>query len=513
MSASEILDKLRMFVAAAVSKALAGGHFLWRFLSLSLADDRIAPRRRLSVLLERGGLSIVFASRFLSRIKIRGIRHYPFEVGKYPTPENLVSKILLAVRDLDAVGVPITLIVPRSWAIVKTAEFPLAVKENLSAVVSYEMDRLTPMDAEHACYDFGIIEEGGERLRILLTVMRSDILQSYLEPLREGGIHVDQAIVGSFAFGVLSAYLRGRGSTIFADIRADGYEGGIIHEGKWYASFTGKLSSDDDESSVRAIVEEIQPLIEQMKKGGENPEVLVDHDRSSQWRNTLRERLRAPVRFVREADLGISLPTGSEGKQGVPFTALGGALSDLWPGVMGVNLLAKGVHKSAKTPMFLTIVLLSILVALGLFWLVSPLQVEEWKIETLDREISARKDEVKKIEVLKKEVENVEKEIAAIAAFKTPRPMALILLKEMTRVLPKNAWLSRIRIGDTTVDIEGYAASATEILSKLEVSEYFKKVEFSTPTFRDPRLNSDRFNIKMEIEGLPEAKAEYGKKK
>jgi general secretion pathway protein L len=84
--------------------------------------------------------------------------------------------------------------------------------------------------------------------------------------------------------------------------------------------------------------------------------------------------------------------------------------------------------------------------------------------------------------------------------------MVLNLIKEMTGVLPKNTWLSRLRITDSTIEIEGYSASATEILPKLEASTYLKKAEFSSPTFRDTRLNADRFIIKMEIETSPEEK-------
>jgi general secretion pathway protein L len=91
--------------------------------------------------------------------------------------------------------------------------------------------------------------------------------------------------------------------------------------------------------------------------------------------------------------------------------------------------------------------------------------------------------------------------------------MVLNLLKEMTRILPKNTWLTRMRFTESAMEIEGYAEAATEIVSKLEASEYFKKVEFASSTFRDPRLNADRFIIKMEIEGLPEGKVEDGKKK
>jgi general secretion pathway protein L len=143
---------------------------------------------------------------------------------------------------------------------------------------------------------------------------------------------------------------------------------------------------------------------------------------------------------------------------------------------------------------------------------VSPIQIEEKRIAGIDREISARKDEVKKIEALKKDLEGVEKEVSTIRDFKANRPVVLNLMKEMTRALPKNTWLSRMRVTESTVEIEGYASSATDILPKLEASPFFKKVEFASPTFRDTRLNSDRFIIKMEIEGLPEEKAKNEKK-
>jgi general secretion pathway protein L len=388
MIAAEAIETVKALLSKIVGQMSRWGRPLWRMLSFSLADDRIVPVRRLSVVLESGVVSVSYHSRLLmSRMKNRGNRRYPFEEGKYPTPENTASAVALAVSDLGAAGAPATLVIPKGWTIVKTAEFPLTVKQNLSDVVSYELDRLTPLSPEGAFYDFRIVAEDENRIRITLAAMKTETLQPYLEAIREKGIAIRQVVFGS--------------------------------------------------------------------------------------------------------DLRDNLPVF----EGSPGTI---------PGEM--NLLCKGVHKAPKNPMALTIVLLSLLVALGLFWLVSPLWIVEKRIEIIDREIAVRRDEVKKIEALKKELEGVEKEIADIETFKTSRPVALNLLREMTRVLPMNTWLSRIRITESTVEIEGYAATATEILPKLEVSEHFKKVEFASPTARDVRLNADRFSIKMEIEGLPEEK-------
>jgi len=93
----------------------------------------------------------------------------------------------------------------------------------------------------------------------------------------------------------------------------------------------------------------------------------------------------------------------------------------------------------------------------------------------------------------------LESEIAAIDNFKNNSTVFLSIMKELTVILPANAWLTRIKITETMVEIEGYADAATDIMPKLEASSYFRKAEFTSATTRDPKKNVDRFAIKMEI--------------
>jgi general secretion pathway protein L len=342
--------------------------------------------------IKTGGVSVVYRSRFLSHTNIRGTRHYPIEEGKFPAPGSLASVVALATGELKATGAQVTLVVPEAWAILKTVEFPLGVKENLSNVIGYELDRLTPLSPESALYDYLIIGEDENRIRIMIAAMKTDKLQPYVKALEEKGIAVSRV----------------------------------------------ELAMSDDL--------------------GRDPSGME------------------------------SIDTGR------------------------MNLLDRGVHKPEKTPAALTLVLLTVLIASGLFWLVSPLQMEQKRVEAIDQAISVRRNEVKKIEALKKDLEKVEKQRAVIDDFKAFRLPMLDLVMELTRILPDKAWLSRVRCTENTVEIDGYAASATDILPKLEASRYFRKVEFSSPTTRDIRLNADHFIIKMEIEGLPEGKANNEKK-
>lgn len=508
MAVKKFRGKIEPFVSGVVDIANRMKKNLSVFFSLSLADERVAPRRSLTVALEDRDISVVYGSRFFSGLSVKGIRRYPFEDGKSPSPEGLASIVALAAKDLRAAKAVITLVIPKAWAIIKTVDLPVTVKDNLSSVISYELDRFTPFSADHAYYDFHIVREDEDRLQIMLAAVRADLVEPYVEALRGKGFSVKNITVSLSALATLSRFVRDGNSTVFLDIHSGGYEGGLLKDGRWVSSFTGSFVSGGEAARTGAVAEEISPLVEAMKKNGRTPEVFINAAAGS-WTN-LPEKLRAPVRFFGDTDLKLKF---SQSKENIPYTAVGGFLESLWPKAAGMNLLMKGVHRATRRPLALTIVFLAVLAALGIFYMVEPLQIMEKRMEAIDREIAARKDEVRKIERLKSEVESLESEIGTINRFKFAKPMALNLLKELTVTLPKNVWLARVRIAEPNVDIEGYAATATEIVPRLEASPHFKKVDFASPTFRDARISADRFAIKMEIEGLPEEKTGSEKKK
>jgi Tfp pilus assembly protein PilN len=499
MKAQTMIKKATSLVRPAAQRLVRAGKTLGKVLSFSLADERIAPGQCLSVHLDDGAVFIAYGSRSLSRVQIEGIRHYPLEAGKYPAPEALASTLHLALNDLKALMADITLIVPKAWTIVKTADFPLIVKGTLSSVVSYELDRLTPLGAEKAYYDYQVIGENQSRLQIMLAVIKAEALDPYLHALEQKGIRVRRVVVSLSALGALSHHVHGGKTTLFVDGRPGRCEGGVIDEGRLTASFTEGFPSDAERTRVVAAA--VNPLIEALKNGGKAPALVVNGPAGA-W-PLLTETVHAPVWFLGETDLKLRF---LHPEKAVPHTALGGVLESLQGKLRGSNLLDKGIHQPARTPVALTLVLVIALASLGMFSLAASLQIETKKMEAIEHEIAVREPEVRKIDAVKKETAALEKEINTVEQFKTTKPIVLDLLKELTQVLPKNAWLARVRIAEAALNIEGFAGSATDILPKLEASRYFKKVEFASPTYRDPRMNMDRFVIKMEIEGFPEEK-------
>ena len=489
-----------------------------RVLTFSPADDMIASQKNLSASIDKGNISIAYGSRFLSRINITGLREYSFEEDKYPQPEDLLSSLSLAVSEFNTSNKDITLSIPKTWTIIRTVEFPSTVKENLPDVISYELDRLTPFTAEEAFFDFRVLSEAGragdkgDRISLLLTAARADQIRPYIDILNENGFAVSRITVNLSAIGALCRYMDRKSNALFVEIGNKGYEGGLFINGLPAHNFSGALTGLDEKTKAEMISGDIESLLKIAKSKDMAPQIItLLRDKSPALRELLKARLGMPFSIMGEAgcagETNTRLKLPASHKE-MPYAAVGGVIQSLWTEANGLNLLKKGRHEKQKTPLALTILLLLAIAGIWIFYLIAPLKVEEKKLEEIASQIGAKKEESRKVEDLKKEAESLRAEIAVINNFKNDRIMTLNILKELTLILPKTAWVSRTRITTTEVNIEGYAGRATELLPKLEASKYFRKVEFASSTMRDARMNADRFNIKMEIENTKNSTGE-----
>jgi Tfp pilus assembly protein PilN len=498
MTGTIVLKKITTFASASAAFLSRIGRPVWRVLTFSPSDDIISAKKALCVSLEKGSVSVVFGSRFLSKIKIKGSRSYSFEEDRYPQPENFSSSAALAINDLRAAKTDVTLSIPKAWVIIKTVELPSTVKENIADVLSYELDRLTPFSPEDALYDFRILKDDAGKLTILLMAAKKDLIQQYTDALKERGINVSRVTVNLSGVGTLCQYTEKGSDFLYVAIDKNEYEGVLYLDGSINGTLTGSFSSGNEKSKVGTIAEEILSLLDALKVQGRAPRLVLLKGLNPSFQEQLRLQLDLPIKILDETTMKLR-PSGPQ--KGIPYAATGGVLESLWPKAKVLDLLKKGVYKKQKTPFALTVALVFVILAMWALYMVAPLRIEKKRLEEVDRQITLRKEDVKKVEALKKELETVDSEVSSINNFKGNRPMALDVLKELTSTLPSTTWLTRVRVTETAADTEGYAGSATGLIPKLEASKYFKKAEFASPTFRDARQNADRFIIKMEIEG------------
>lgn len=76
----------------------------------------------------------------------------------------------------------------------------------------------------------------------------------------------------------------------------------------------------------------------------------------------------------------------------------------------------------------------------------------------------------------------------------------LQIWEELTRLLPDTVWVSDLRLDGGTLAIDGYAASASELIGVLAGSRLWKEVAFSSPVTRDAQRPVERFQIRMVLE-------------
>jgi len=112
----------------------------------------------------------------------------------------------------------------------------------------------------------------------------------------------------------------------------------------------------------------------------------------------------------------------------------------------------------------------------------------------LQQEIVQLKDETKDIENLRQGVFAIEDEIGPIALF--PEQDVISLLQQLNALVPKNSWITRMKIEGGIVEIEGNSPEPVKILESLANSELFTDVAFNQP------IRGQRFGISMQIVGV-----------
>jgi Tfp pilus assembly protein PilN len=503
MTFDGVLARIRLQTDAFAGRARASLAGLGKVLDFNVLEGVLIPKKCLCAAIGKGHVSVACGTQFLTRPRIVGLRRFHFEEGRYPRPDELVSAVLSARDAFRARDAAVVLSVPRPWVLTRVAELPSVVKENLTSVVAYELDRFTPFGPAEAMYDFAVISEDAQKLKVAIVAMRSGTARPYLDALAAHGVSPGRITTDMTAFGSLCAILGdARGMVLCLNVDEEGFDGCLMKDRAFIAGSSGRLAGTDRDKDLAEIRAGFSRLIAGFDTEGVPPNVFLN---ASGRYAFLEDDLGVPVKVMGGEDVKRVFKTDIE--NGLPGP-LGGLVETIWPGAKGFNLASKGRETSGGgliTPV--TWALFALIAIAAVIYLVLPLQMEKARLDRIEYQLKIRAGEMRAIEALRQEIASIETDMNRIREFKESVPMALDVMKELTTVLPKSVWLTRLRITGETVETEGYAGSATEILPKLEQSSLFKKVEFSSPTIRDTRLNADRFVIKMQMEGFEGKKA------
>jgi len=152
-------------------------------------------------------------------------------------------------------------------------------------------------------------------------------------------------------------------------------------------------------------------------------------------------------------------------------------------------------HSSTGFNLFLTVVLL-VLIAIAIVLPIHDQQQLSARLETqLDSVRVAAAEAVKVRDLLDDQI----KARTVLHGAKNNQPAMVVLLEEITRVMPEDTYLFRFEVRKQAVSLQGSSKSASALISILEQSPYLGNARFASPVTREGKNGRERFHISAKL--------------
>ncbi|MBB5208697.1 PilN domain-containing protein [Chiayiivirga flava] len=126
-------------------------------------------------------------------------------------------------------------------------------------------------------------------------------------------------------------------------------------------------------------------------------------------------------------------------------------------------------------------------------------------VERLTAEVEAQREEARKVTRLRDELESAASGANFLAIEKERQPSTLLLLDELTRLLPDDTFLERLSVSRGELSINGQSGQAPKLVELLQASKLLRSPSLSGPIQPDARSGKDRFNITARYGPDPDA--------
>src|SRR4029453_8983544 len=126
-----------------------------------------------------------------------------------------------------------------------------------------------------------------------------------------------------------------------------------------------------------------------------------------------------------------------------------------------------------------TIVLVALMGVLVLVWGSSALIKDELLVREVRRNLEAVAPQVREAKVIQDEIATLRSQVDVLTS---DEQRVTVLIKELSELIPADAYLSSLNIRAGKLTLDGFARSASELIAALEKSKHFKNVNFTSPT-------------------------------
>ena len=156
-------------------------------------------------------------------------------------------------------------------------------------------------------------------------------------------------------------------------------------------------------------------------------------------------------------------------------------------------------------PQWLTVGMAAATLLLSLAALLVPGIREQYRLRGVNAEIRRIDPEVRAVERVLAELERKRQLVATVATLQRAAIRPLPVLRELTEILPGDAWLTMLALDPKGVELTGQAAQASALIPLLENSARLERVEFASPVTRGREREQFRIRAAWEAPALTAA--------
>jgi len=139
--------------------------------------------------------------------------------------------------------------------------------------------------------------------------------------------------------------------------------------------------------------------------------------------------------------------------------------------------------------------------------LLVPGIVESRRLARLNREIARIDPDVRAVEKVARELDHKRQLLGTVEKINAGSLQPLPLLRELTEILPNDAWLTYLAFDSKGVELTGQAGAASNLIPLLENSPRLERVEFASPVTRGRDREQFRIRAAWEAPAPPPAPA------
>ncbi len=381
--------------------------------------------------------------------------------------------------------------VSRHLAFVKLLELPPVVDGSLAQMVGFELERHLPLPVEEVSFDFTRPPRRHEGpVETLVTAVKRRTVDRALRLLEEANLRPLSLTLA--AHDLIALLGRRPPAERVAWLHRAGEEVTLLLLAGRQIRLSRSLACTDAE-----------PLAEEIRK---SLVLLRWNELAGLWVSG--DGSRAPEASSALSALGrVTAPAWSpaasralaslgDSESGLTLLALAVALGPRRP---ALNLLPESLRPRQLTPgQLITAVNVFATLLLGLGVVFARGYQDQRYLERLNREIRRLDPEVRVVERLRAELEKKRGLLATVKALEESSLKPLPLLRELSEILPQDAWLTTLSLDAKGVELTGQATAASQLIPLLENSPRLEKAEFASPVTKG--RDKEQFRIRASWE-------------